>query len=56
MDFQIPNTNLLKNIKFQAPNLMVSGVPPEADQGSGVRCQEKEIQKLNTEISILPEH
>jgi hypothetical protein len=36
----------MQNIKFQAPNLRMSGVPPEADQVSmlrvqvsGVRCQ-----------------
>ena len=30
---------VMQNIKFQAPNLRMSGVPPEADQVSGVRCQ-----------------
>jgi hypothetical protein len=31
----------LQNIKSQAPNLRVSGVPPEADQVSGVREEKK---------------
>jgi hypothetical protein len=34
----------LQNIKFQAPNLRVSGVPPEADQVSG-----KKNKKLKPE-------
>jgi len=29
------SSGALQNIKFQAPNLWVSGVPPEADQVSG---------------------
>jgi len=30
------------NVKFQAPNLRVLGVPPEADQVSGVRIDGSE--------------
>jgi hypothetical protein len=32
----------LQNIKFQAPNLRVSGVPPEADQMSGKKNKNTE--------------
>ncbi len=37
------------NPKSQAPNLRVSGVPPEADQVSGVRDQRSEVRDQRSE-------
>jgi hypothetical protein len=37
---------VLKNIKLQAPNLRVSGVPPEADQVSGKKNKNGEHPKV----------